>query len=211
MASLPTLNPRLEPAAPRPEGYALADLKIGDLAKVTGKTARALRLYEELGLLTPGTRTAGGFRVYGAEAIERVRWIGQLQDLGFTLHDIQAAAQTMAHTGVPREAMSSVRRMFTDKLTDVAEQIRRLQGLQRELASALAYLESCQGCGLESHAAAAAAAKMPCLRCAEHGDERAPPLIKGLTETAAEAKEPGLPPDIPDTQDTPSSASGRNR
>ena len=39
-----------------------ADLKIGDLAKATGKTQRALRLYEEMGLLAPSERTLGGFR-----------------------------------------------------------------------------------------------------------------------------------------------------
>ena len=64
-------------------------LKIGDLAKQTRKSARALRLYEELGLLTPGTRTAGGFRLYGTEAIDRVHWIGKLQELGFTLQQLQ--------------------------------------------------------------------------------------------------------------------------
>ncbi|HEY1099321.1 MAG TPA: MerR family transcriptional regulator, partial [Myxococcota bacterium] len=57
-------------------------LRIGDLAKATDKTQRALRLYEELGLLTCGERTSGGFRLYGPEAIDRVHWIGKLQELG---------------------------------------------------------------------------------------------------------------------------------
>lgn len=199
MATLPTLNDRAPPPA------ALEDLKIGDLAKVTGKTARALRLYEEMGLLVPGTRTSGGFRVYGSDAVERVRWITQLQDLGFTLHDIQQIVHTAAGDGVPREAMARVRSMFTDKLTEVAGQIRRLQGLQRELASALAYLESCQGCSVDG-AHVDGAGKVACCACAEHGDERAPSLIKGLTETAAEAKDPAH-----DIHATPSVTSGRNR
>ena len=36
-------------------------LKVGELAEKTGKTVRALRLYEERGLLTPSTRSQGGF------------------------------------------------------------------------------------------------------------------------------------------------------
>ena len=39
-------------------------LRIGDLAEKTGKTKRALRLYEEMGLLVPSDRTSGGFRLY---------------------------------------------------------------------------------------------------------------------------------------------------
>ena len=37
-------------------------LKVGELAKRTGKTVRAVHLYEELGLLTPAVRSKGGFR-----------------------------------------------------------------------------------------------------------------------------------------------------
>ena len=39
-------------------------LRIGDLAEKTGKTKRALRLYEEMGLLVPSERSSGGFRLY---------------------------------------------------------------------------------------------------------------------------------------------------
>ena len=49
-------------------GASVPDLKIGDLARATGKTQRALRLYEEMGLLVPSERTVGGFRVYGCDA-----------------------------------------------------------------------------------------------------------------------------------------------
>src|SRR5271165_3706125 len=62
------------------EARARRDLmQIGDLARETGKTVRAIHLYEELGLLTPAARSKGRFRLYGAEALTRIRWIGQLQ------------------------------------------------------------------------------------------------------------------------------------
>ncbi len=41
-------------------------LKVGELAKRTGKTVRAVHLYEELGLLAPAVRSKGGFRLYPA-------------------------------------------------------------------------------------------------------------------------------------------------
>ena len=47
-------------------------LRIGDLAEKTGKTKRALRLYEEMGLLVPSERSTGGFRLYHEGNAERV-------------------------------------------------------------------------------------------------------------------------------------------
>ena len=57
-------------------------MKIGELARKTGKTVRALHLYEEMGLLKPG-RSEGGFRLYGPDELARVYWIGKLQKMGF--------------------------------------------------------------------------------------------------------------------------------
>jgi DNA-binding transcriptional MerR regulator len=118
--------------------------RIGDLAKATGKTARALRLYEEMGLLTPGTRTSGGFREYGQDAIERVRWISKQQDLGFTLHDIQDLIGAALCPGVPKQAMAEVRRRYSEKLTALDEQMARLAELRGELVASLDYLEGCR-------------------------------------------------------------------
>ena len=59
-------------------------MQVGDLARETGKTIRAIHLYEELDLLTPAGRSKGRYRLYGPEALVRIRWIGKLQDMGFT-------------------------------------------------------------------------------------------------------------------------------
>ena len=48
-------------------------LKVGELAKQTGKTVRAVHLYEELGLLAPAVRSKGGFRLYHPRAAVRSR------------------------------------------------------------------------------------------------------------------------------------------
>src|SRR5882757_5536808 len=64
-------------------------MQIGDLARETGKTVRAIHLYEELGLLAPAARSKGRFRLYSREALLRIRWIGKLQDMGFSLADMR--------------------------------------------------------------------------------------------------------------------------
>ena len=108
------------PLPSRVDDDGIRTLRIGDLAKATHKTQRALRLYEELGLLTPGDRTSGGFRLYGREAVERVHWIGKLQELGFTLHEIQGLVQALHDEHIPKAAMAQVRGLFMQKLDDVA-------------------------------------------------------------------------------------------
>ena len=67
---------------------------IGQAAAVAGVTPRTLRYYEELGLLTPSGRSAGGARRYDDADIERLGRIRQLQDL--LGHDLEQIRRVMA-------------------------------------------------------------------------------------------------------------------
>jgi MerR family transcriptional regulator, copper efflux regulator len=110
--------------------------------------------------------------VYDGAAIERVSWIGKLQDMGFTLQQIQELVEATTHESIPRDAMGKVRQMFHAKLDDVAAQIARLSQLQRELVQSLAYLEECGGCGAAT-----------CGGCETH-DEEAPALVTQIASKA---------------------------
>jgi len=163
-----------------PAVHELPSLRIGDLAKATGKTTRALRLYEELGLLIPEERSAGGFRQYTATAVERVRWICKLQDLGLSLQDIKIMLLTTGEEMVPRAAMNHVQRVFQEKLTDVSGQLKRLQTLQAELSAALEYLGGCTSCKAEEDGTS------NCLHCDEHGQEESPSLVREATKASTQ-------------------------
>ncbi|MFD6158063.1 MerR family transcriptional regulator [Nocardia sp. NPDC060256] len=63
-------------------------MRIGDLAARTGATRRALRYYEERGLL-PDTRTANGYREYDELAVRRVENIRRMLSVGFTAEEIR--------------------------------------------------------------------------------------------------------------------------
>ncbi|WP_199844228.1 MerR family transcriptional regulator [Streptomyces sp. RTd22] len=63
-------------------------MRIGELAKATGTTPRALRHYEQAGLIS-SERAANGYRVYGERAVVRVRNIRYLLAAGLTLDDVQ--------------------------------------------------------------------------------------------------------------------------
>ena len=86
-------------------------LFIGDVAKHSGASRKALRLYDAAGILAPPRRTAAGYRVYGSEALELLAFIRQAQRLGFTLEEgiqeivsIQRPAPAVpprSHSGAP--------------------------------------------------------------------------------------------------------------
>jgi DNA-binding transcriptional MerR regulator len=64
-------------------------VRIGELAKATGTTARALRHYERPGLIS-SERAPNGYRIYDERAVVRVRNIRYLLAAGLTLDDVQA-------------------------------------------------------------------------------------------------------------------------
>lgn len=63
-------------------------MTIGRIARRTGVSAKALRLYEQAGLLAPERRSPAGWRLYGAAALRRLQKIVLLRRAGFSLEEI---------------------------------------------------------------------------------------------------------------------------
>ncbi len=64
-------------------------LTIGELARSTGLTVRTIRYWSDEGVLTPVTRSAGGYRLYDAESAARLELIRTLRELGLGLDDVR--------------------------------------------------------------------------------------------------------------------------
>lgn len=175
---LAILHDRLEnhgaPLVPEsivPEGELL---QVGELAKKTGKTVRAIHLYEDMGLLRPVDRSPGRYRLYNGDSVERVRWISKLQAVGFSLPELKElnVAQASASTG--KEAASLLRNAYVEKLSEVQGKLRELHRLEQELLVSLTYLDACQS------ACADDADRESCPECERHVDQpAAPPLVAG--------------------------------
>jgi DNA-binding transcriptional MerR regulator len=149
-------------------------MQIGDLARETNKTARAIHLYEELGLLTPAARSKGGYRLYGQEALIRIRWIGKLQEMGFSLNDIQTIVREWERVGSAPGAMKRMREVYARKLEETREQRRRIEALEHELSASLQYLDTCDVCDPQRLLSA-------CDRCDLHDKETdVPELVLGF-------------------------------
>jgi DNA-binding transcriptional MerR regulator len=64
---------------------------VGDLAKLTGVTVRALHHYDEIGLVCPSQRTAAGYRLYDDADVHRLQQVMLFRELGLPLDEIAAA------------------------------------------------------------------------------------------------------------------------
>ena len=150
-------------------------LRIGDLAKRTGKTVRAIHLYEELGLLEPQTRSSGGFRLYHERAVDRLRWIDLLHGLGFSLPEMRVVVEKWWNADLGPAAMDELRELFQRKLEETRESMRRHAQLERELLEGLAYLQTCRVCATPSTVKV-------CVNCRQdHGMKEEPALVAGIT------------------------------
>lgn len=158
-------------------------LRVGDLARLTGKSVRAIRLYEELGLLQPATRSSGGFRLYDSSAVERMRWIELLHGLGFSLQEMRELRNSWWRSGFGPEAMDALRRLFERKLEETRTAIQRHRQLERELTDGLAYLQTCRACATPSVTVGG------CARCEQdHGMMEEPALVAGIVTAPEPAR-----------------------
>lgn len=63
--------------------------RIGDFSRITGITVKALRYYDEQGILLPCRRDDNGYRYYDAAAIETARIVALLREMDFGIAEIQ--------------------------------------------------------------------------------------------------------------------------
>jgi len=109
-------------------------LQIGELAKRTALSIDAIRFYERRKLLPPPFRSAGRFRLYTTDDIERLRFVRRMQHLGFSLEEIK---ELMAIRADRVHACAAVRQFLKTKLDDVRTKVRELQRLETELKADL--------------------------------------------------------------------------
>ena len=109
--------------------------RIQDVADEVGLTTRAIRYYEEMGLLTPAARSGGSHRLYDESDVERLRAIQALRDdAGFSVHDIARLLEDSDHLARSHAAYATADspadrlRIATEGLARVDRQIGLLSG-----------------------------------------------------------------------------------
>jgi DNA-binding transcriptional MerR regulator len=136
IARLPTALPRLS--------------SIGTLCRLLGTTHRAIRFYEEIGLIE-AIRAPDNTRMFDETARQRLEWITKLRGAGVSLKDIQEILEFDQSS----DDLAALHRRAIDKITRRAEQLRKqiasAEAIARELRHDLSG-EPCEIDGQESRA-----------------------------------------------------------
>lgn len=150
-------------------------LKISELAQEAQLTPRALRHYEEQGLIMPHERSDGGFRFYHESQRIRLVYIQRLKSLGCSLSEIQALIETWRSQPTAPQGMRALEALYREKLTGVREAMKTLIEVERDLSDSLSYLEGCHECPSELSPIES------CSSC-ERAHEPAPTLVRGIID-----------------------------
>ncbi len=105
-------------------------MKIGELARAAATPVETIRYYERAGLLPEAPRTAGNYRVYGDEQLERLAFIRHCRSLDMTLDEIRVL---LRFRDSPGEDCGAVNRLLDEHIGHVEERIRELNALQQQL------------------------------------------------------------------------------
>jgi DNA-binding transcriptional MerR regulator len=117
-------------------------LQIGEVAERVGLSLRTVRYYEEVGVLTPPTRTSGGFRLYGEDHIAELLTIKQMKPLDFSIEEmrelLQARADLETSTGTRKRAaaratLERFADLAADRCTDLRKRLRSAETFAREI------------------------------------------------------------------------------
>jgi DNA-binding transcriptional MerR regulator len=121
-------------------------LKIGELAQRTGKSVRAIRFYEELGLIQSAAHTKGGFRLFTEDDARRVLLVDKFHQLGFSLEEIAQIVKAYRSSGTGDEAHRKLTPLLKMTLQAINEKISLLEGFRREVENSISFVDDCVRC-----------------------------------------------------------------
>lgn len=116
-------------------------LTIGELARRTGLHVETIRFYQREGLLVQPDRPLGGIRTYPIDAIERLSFVHEAKEVGFTLREIR---DLLSLRDDPQSDAAAVRGRVLAKLAEVDAKASRIERVRTTLRG---LLSRCPGLG----------------------------------------------------------------
>ena len=114
-------------------------MNIGAAAKQTGLSAKMIRYYESIGLVSPSSRGANGYRHFDKQDLHRLAFIRRSRDLGFSLEKIGKLLTLWQDN---QRASADVKKLAGAHIEDLNRKIEELAGLRDTLQQ---LMDSCHG------------------------------------------------------------------
>lgn len=116
-------------------------MNIGEAAAASGVSAKMIRYYESIGLITGVSRTEAGYRVYSGDDVHTLRFIRRARDLGFS---VEQMGNLLALWSDRSRASADVKRIAIEHVNELERKMREI----RDMAKTLRHLaDHCQGDG----------------------------------------------------------------
>lgn len=131
---------------PAKEGKAAAPLTLKDMVRGAKTTARAVRFYEEQGLIQPIGRSPGGHRLFGASELDKLHLVLDLRTCGFSIEEIREVLETKQKCGTVRDAALSIQRLLSRHIEELHGKIATIERLGREFSTSVSLLDRCVHC-----------------------------------------------------------------
>ncbi|MFB2865600.1 Cu(I)-responsive transcriptional regulator [Aeromonas sp. MdU4] len=114
-------------------------MNISKVAKATGLTAKTIRYYESIGLITAPVRSDNGYRSYTEGALRELRFVKRARETGFNLEECQ---ELLALYRDEHRTSAQVKKLAQEKIVDLRA---RIAGLQAMLSSLEGLVCCCHG------------------------------------------------------------------
>ncbi len=116
-------------------------MRIGELAELAGISTKAIRYYEQVGILAPPARTPSGYRSYDQRALGRLEFVRAAQAVGLTLGEIRQIIAFRDDGQAPCAHVTDLLQRHAADLDRRIRELRQLRGELRQLAERAATLD----------------------------------------------------------------------
>jgi len=111
-------------------------MNIGEAARHSGVSAKMIRHYEGIGLISKAVRTYSGYRTYAASDVHTLRFIRQARNLGFSIKQIE---QLLGLWRNQRRPSSKVKALAQEHIAELDARIAEMQAMKRTLQELAAH------------------------------------------------------------------------
>lgn len=121
-------------------------LTLKDMVRGARTTARAVRFYEEQGLISTIGRSRGGHRLFGAGELDKLQLVLELRTCGFSIEEIREILRAKSRFSDVRDSAQAIQRMLGEHVAELQRKIQVIERLGREFHSTIDVLSRCARC-----------------------------------------------------------------
>ena len=114
-------------------------MNIGKVAKLSELTVKAVRYYDNIGLVKPHQNIFSGYREYNDEDVLKLKFVGKARKFNFNIDECRELLSLYENKSRPSK---DVKKLTLEKISQIDEKLKQLQNLKDELS----YLaDNCHG------------------------------------------------------------------